>query len=373
MEWFVNVLIRCDGSVRIGLGHIVRCLALADELHYIHNCHITFAVRKGPLGIKLVEEKGYKVIIPQENDQSFDYREWLNECVRNVQAKAIILDVRDGLPRTVLDEMRNKGILIITIDDPEDKRLSADFAFYPPVPQVKRIDWTGFTGKLYVGWKWVILREEFFSTSCCVFHSPSSMPQSPSYSSPCPMPPAPCTKIPRILVVMGGSDSQGMTLKTIRALELLDEDFEAVVVLGAGFQHKKEFDNLLSDCKHHFNVRENVQNMAELMAQTDLAVASFGMTAYELAAMGVPAIYLCLTEDHAESASTFVEAGMAVCLGVAQQVAEDDIANIVRMALQKSEKLELTRNKAIRSIDGRGAEKIARLIFNLHEADSINT
>jgi spore coat polysaccharide biosynthesis protein SpsF len=48
------------------------------------------------------------------------------------------------------------------------------------------------------------------------------------------------------------------------------------------------------------------------MAQADLAIASFGMTAYELACMEVPALYFCLTADHAESCQAFVEAGMAM-------------------------------------------------------------
>jgi len=267
--------------------------------------------------------------------------------------------------------------LIITIDDPEDKRLEADLAFYPPVPQVKRIDWTGFTGKLYVGWEWVILRKEFsewrkrhdgIPDQCPMTNDGSSM-TADGFS----LPPTHCTKIPRILVTMGGSDPQGMTLKAVKALEMLDEDFDAVVVLGAGFQHKDELDNLLYDCKHHFDVKANVQNMAEIMAQSDLAVASFGVTAYELAAMGVPAIYLCLTEDHAESALAFVEEGMAVCLGVSQQLAESDIENVIKTFLQVPEKLDLMRNIAIQSIDGKGVERIIQLIFNFHEVDSTNT
>jgi len=341
-----NILVRCDGNLEIGLGHVVRCLALADELHEVHDCHISFAMRTGPLGIQMVEEKGYKVIISQENGQTFDYREWLNECARNVEAKALVLDVRDGLQRTVVDELRNKGILIVTIDDPEDKRLSADLAFYPPVPQVKRIDWTGFTGKLYVGWEWVILRREFINARHFVVQNSELKTQNSRL---------------RILVTMGGSDPQAMTIKAVKALEMLEENFEAVVVLGAGFQHKEELDNLLSNSKHHFDVRENVQNMAELMSQSDLAIASFGVTAYELAAMGVPAIYLCLTEDHAESASAFVKEGMAVSLGVSGCVSVRTLADEVRYLLKNiSNRLRIP---TIQKINGSGAEHIANLIM----------
>lgn len=53
-------------------------------------------------------------------------------------------------------------------------------------------------------------------------------------------------------------------------------------------------------CTHRcYDVREDAHDMPALMAQADLAIASFGVTAYELAARGVPAIYLCLTDDHA--------------------------------------------------------------------------
>lgn len=339
----VSILFRCDGSPDIGLGHIVRCLALADELHDVHNCRITFAMRKGPLGIQIVDEKGYQVIAFQENGRPFDYKNWLDECIRQVDARVIVFDVRDSFPREDVKDIRKNGILVVTLDDPEDKRLEADLAFYPPVPQVKSIDWTDFTGKLYVGWEWVILRKEFAS---------ADVRRTNNNKSP----------IIKVLLIMGSSDPQGMTIKVVKALEMLDEDFEAVVVLGVGFQHKKQLDTLLSDCKHRFDVQENAKNMAELMAQSDLAVASFGVTAYELAAMKVPTIYLCLTNDHAESASAFVEEGMAICLGATQNLKEDHLTNAVRTVSKNFEKWRFMRDRAIRIIDGKGAERIATLV-----------
>ena len=39
------VIVRCDGSPAIGMGHVSRCLALAGELRDVHGCAVTFAMR----------------------------------------------------------------------------------------------------------------------------------------------------------------------------------------------------------------------------------------------------------------------------------------------------------------------------------------
>ena len=347
----VNILFRCDGSHEIGMGHVVRCLALADELQENCDCLVSFAMRTSEIGIEKIKQF-YRVMIPDEAQQIFDYESWLADCINTTKANVLILDVRDGLSKSVLRNIKQKfDIKIVTIDDPEDKRLEADLAFYPPVPQVKRIDWTGFTGELYVGWEWVILRKEFAEIKDKrSINSKSSIVNRQS-------------SIPMVLVTMGGTDPQGMTLKAVKALELLEEEFEAVMVLGAGFQQKKELHNLLSACKHCFDVRENVENMAELMAQSDLAVASFGVTAYELAAMGVPAIYLCLTEDHAESALAFVEEGMAISLGVFTHVNSEMIARGISNILNNKSLLSKLADNARKHIDGQGAARISRLMI----------
>ncbi len=287
-----SILFRCDGAEDIGLGHIVRCLALAEELKVEYDCQITFAVYRGKPGIDMVKERAYPVITIDEIN-NFSEEEFLENAVQESGCNVIIMDFRENISLDFLHSLRKQGIILVDIDDPNEKRLAADLAFYPPVPQVKRMDWSGFQGQLMVGWEWVILRKEF-----------TTMAKQQRISN---------DRL-HVLVTMGGSDPAGFTLTVIKALDLLEDNFDTTVVLGAAFSREEELKSLLLRTKRKFRILRNVQNMAAIMAQADLAIASFGMTAYELACMGVPALYICLTDDHAESCQAFVDTGVAMCL-----------------------------------------------------------
>ena len=141
------MIIRCDGGAAIGMGHVSRCLALADEWGDVHNGAVTFAMRD-PSGTAatVVASHGYDVE-PLAADESSDYGEWLLELATARAAAAVIVDVRDRLSRASLDRIRKSGVLVVSIDDGTERRLASDLAFYPPVPQVAEMDWTGFTGR----------------------------------------------------------------------------------------------------------------------------------------------------------------------------------------------------------------------------------
>ena len=216
----MNILFRCDGSVEIGLGHVVRCLALADELKINRGCEIYFAMRESELGIKRVKES-YPVL--QTDNKTFDYEEWLIDCINQTEAQIFIMDMRDVLTRKELKQIKKKtGVKVVTIDDPEDKRLESDLAFYPPIPQIEKMNWKGFNGKLCIGWEYVIIRKEF------------AMPY-----------PKPKNRIPHILVSMGGTDEKNMTSFVIEALDELDEKFKAAIITGLGYPFTNELNNIL--------------------------------------------------------------------------------------------------------------------------------
>ena len=334
-----SILVRCDGSPEIGFGHVVRCLALADELRGVHGCRVVFAMRKGPLGFDMVRQGGYPVVEPGGPHRSFDYPRWMTEALGAIDARVLILDVRDDLRREDVELLKVPGRIVAVLDDLSDRRLAADLAFYPPIPQLRRAGWEGFGGKVHAGWDMVLLRPEF---SRCRRDRREGTPT--------------------ILVTMGGSDPAGLTLNALNALDRLSNDFRVLVVLGPGFLHEETLSALLPGMRHRSEVMRDVRNMADIMSRADLAVASFGVTAYELAAAGVPAIYLCLTQDHAESATALVREGVAVSLGTYEGASAEALAEAASHLMNDSAAREGMSKRASGLVDGGGAERIAREI-----------
>jgi spore coat polysaccharide biosynthesis protein SpsF len=339
-----SVLVRCDGGAAIGLGHVTRCLALADELRDTHRCAVAFAMRDaGSAGAAAVRSAGYDVALIAA-DASSDYGDELAAVVAARHAAALVVDVRDRLSRASLEAIRASGLRTVSVDDGSDRRLAADLAFYPPAPQVEEMDWCGFSGRRYAGWEWVMLKREF---AAAPFAPPESSASSPAID---------------VLVTMGGSDPVGMTEFTVGALELLAMPLAVRVVVGPAFARAETLIDAIARSKHAIQVARAPASLAALMRASRLAVASFGVSAYELAACGVPAVHLCLTADAARTASVFEREGAAVDAGVFGRVTARRLCDAVSGLVGRAGERSRMAARAARLVDGRGAERVAALV-----------
>lgn len=343
-----GVLIRCDGSHELGLGHVVRCLALAQGLRDGHGRKVAFAMRSDPLGIGLVREAGFSVIEPP-SDRDFDYVAWLTAAIREAKAETLVIDVRDDLTTADLRTVQGQtDVRIAAIDDATERRLATDQAFYPPVPRALALDWAGFGGETHVGWEWVLLRPEFAAEPVRDGRRRGQPGRGPG-------------EPPVVLISMGGSDPAGLTLVALRALALVPRPVQCVVLIGPGFRHDVDLAGLLETALHETAVVRNGDVRAQMLA-ADMAVLSFGVTAYEAAACALPAIHLCLTPDHAIAASAMDQAGIAVSLGLAGDVADADAAEAIESMLADAAGRAAMGARARGLVDGNGAARIADVL-----------
>lgn len=330
------IVVRCDGGATLGFGHVRRCLSIARSLRDRHGFGIRFAMIEDPTAVEVVRSEGFAVDVMPEGQKEID---WLLGLAAAHKPLAWVLDIRSALsPHEVL-RLRGTDTLVIAMDDGSERRLMADATFYPPVPQVFALPWDLAEREPCVGWEWVALGQE---------NLPVKLDGNAA---------------PHILVSMGGADPLGLTLPTVRALAKIHEPMKVTVVLGPS--SSPALDQQIRAAAPDFMIARSPKNLAELMATADVALVTFGVTAYELAAIGVPAAYLCLNEDHAQSASAFVRSGMGVSLGLSSRFNE---AKLVETVLQLMEDPDLRRSMGAAgrlNLDGRGASRIAGRIAGL--------
>jgi spore coat polysaccharide biosynthesis predicted glycosyltransferase SpsG len=222
------------------------------------------------------------------------------------------------------------------IDDGSERRLAADFAYYPPLPQVKTLDWTGARTVPRIGW-------EFSLTGLNPHLTPARA----------------LASRPTLLVAMGGSDPHGLTWRAARLLTGIDPAWRVRFVIGDGMKDGNAVAGAIVVLSDRYETVEHADDLAIEYAHADLGLCAFGVTAYEMAAFGVPALYLGLTPDHAESARAFDQAGMGQLLGLAAEVGDAAMAAAVTALMQDAPRRRQMRKLGLALIDGEGAARIA--------------
>lgn len=162
----------------------------------------------------------------------------------------------------------------------------------------------------------------------------------------------------RLLVTMGGADTQNQTPKVLDALSSLDEPgLEVTVVIGAANRRAAQIRRRIGQlpgCR----LVQDVPVMAGLMAWADIAVSASGATCWELACMGVPSVLIALAENQRPNAEALDEAGVFVNMGCYEDVSVDDIARAVGSLIRDPATRARMSERAQRLVDGRGAERV---------------
>jgi spore coat polysaccharide biosynthesis protein SpsF len=322
-------LIRCDGGGKFGYGHVKRMVVLARALRDRESIAVLFALHGSEDAALPIRRAGFEVAMIETPGD-------LATLIRKQAPDMLLLDGREGPSRAELEKLRRDIPIVAIIDDGSDARLAADFAYYPPVPQARALDWTGARTVARIGWEWSLL---------------GLSPQLTAVRG--------ISVRPILLVAMGGSDPQGLTLRAAKALAPLDPIFRIRFVVGTGTTDAAKVAAKVVALKNNYETVEGADDLATEYASADLALCAFGVTAYELAAFGVPAIYLGLTQDHARSASAFEAAGMGISLGVAAKIEDGEILAAVKALMNDAARRRDMRAAGLASLNGDGAARIA--------------
>jgi spore coat polysaccharide biosynthesis protein SpsF len=329
-----GIFFRVDGGRSMGMGHIVRCLWLASALRDTYDKPVSFCMAQDDIGISMVQSRGWPVL------------RVASEELGGVEGDALIviniIDLPGGVSAEAIRALRHRNprSLVVLMDGTCTGRIEADLIVSPIERLPDPSSWRGFRGQRYEGPAYAIVDPAF-----------ARVPRRVSSG----------VREPRVLVSMGGSDPCGLTLQALRALDGMEEPFRVTIAIGPAFLHEVELRTWLAGARRQYESRRE-DSLLDVMVNSDLAVVSFGTTVYELAAAGLPAIALSITEDHAQSAEVFATYGSLVHLGLFSHVSDEQIRSAVRELLN-DQQLRLgmaQRGQAL--VDAKGAERVAKLV-----------
>lgn len=340
-----TLLIRADAGPRIGIGHLMRCLALGQAWQR-QGGTVVFALASAPpeLEERLDAEGFARKRLTSAAGHAEDARETA-ALARSCSADCVVLDGYhfDADYRRALGSLDAR--LLLVVDGAPPDAGGADFVLDQNLgarPSGSMPE--GSRPRFLLGPKYALLRREFWRWR--------------GWKRPV----APAAR--RLLVTFGGSDPDNLTLRALRALRELPEsaELEVRIVTGPSNRHRASLQNELLGAPEAWRLLAAPSDMAGLIAWADLGISAAGSTCWELAFLGVPFVTVVLAENQRSIAASLSRAGISCDLGWHEGVSAELLGASVRKLLGgKSLRMEMSR-LGQETVDGFGAERVAGLV-----------
>lgn len=368
----MKVFFRADASLHIGTGHVMRCLTLADALAARGaHCQFICCTHEGNL-IDYIRQRGFRVhVLPllPSNESVADFSHtsgvnaepahshWLGASqAQDAVASALILaphqpdwlivdhyalDVRweqAQMPYSrrlmVIDDLADRPHVCDLLLDQTFGRNAADYR--PLVPS---------QCQLLCGSSYALLRPEFAALR------PYSLQRRTQ------------SQLRKLLINLGGVDKDNVTSQVLIALRAspLPIDCEITVVMGTTAPWLKQVQQQAQAMFWPTSVLVGVSNMAQLMADSDLAIGAAGATSWERCCLGLPTIMLVLASNQQQVAQALEWGEAAKIIHSTQDIASF-LPRLLSEVLEQSAALETMSRCAAKIVNGEGLTSIVHVL-----------
>jgi UDP-2,4-diacetamido-2,4,6-trideoxy-beta-L-altropyranose hydrolase len=339
-----TLLVRADAGVRLGIGHVMRCLALAQAWQEAGG-RAVFAAAELPEALEAriaAEGAGVERLAVEPGGEN-DTRETLRAAGRT-GARWVVLDGYQ-FGADVQERLKGGGLQVLAVDDYGhagryaanfvlNQNLQATEALYPRI---------GPSTRLLLGLPYLLLRREFWDWRDWERQTPA--------------------RARKVLITMGGTDPDNVSLRVMRAVGRLPaEAVEAVAVVGGGNPHRADLEEVARRTPA-VELRVDVRDMPALMAWADVAVSAAGSTSWELAFMGLPALCVVLADNQGPTADALGRGGLAWVLGPGSAPMPGQIAAaLLELLADRDRRAEMSR-RGRGLVDGRGPLRVVEAML----------
>ena len=335
----LNIAIRADGSAKIGMGHLMRCLSIAHALQE-RQAQVLF-ITNNEQSSEFICEKGFACEVLKGVNR--DMNEEIDDTLNILREKSVCLLLVDSYQASKNYLMQlNQAVPVFYMDDLGRMGL--------PVSGLINYNIYGQSmgyeeqyhesTRLLLGSRYAPVKEAFRTTAYEVRE-----------------------KVSNILITMGGSDMLNIAgnLGEI-LLKVLPKDVTLTLVCGRFSPHLEKVREMAKQAKERVHVLTNVSDMWNVMQQCDLVIAAAGSTMYELCTMGVPTICCYYVENQRRMAEYFGSKTSMLNAGDFSENPEKVLESIQddTLKLVKNTSMRKQLSKEMQEVtDGMGAWRIA--------------
>jgi len=332
----VNILIRADGGLRLGFGHLVRCLTLAAEL--MRAGHRVTLVCRAQAGLPedWVRASGCDLhLLPDETGPEAD----AVACGQLVAQGAIDAVVVDHYELTAAWEqvVGAGGCGVLAIDDMANRPHRCDML----LDQNYHLDAAArYASLIPVGTRCLLGPEYALLRPAFAAERRTTEPRR--------------GQVGHVLVFFSGGDDQGQTRMAMDALRAWRQGVNVDVVVGHATPGKEEIEAACRDYGYNFHCQ--IDYMAVLLAKADLVIGAPSTTSWERCAVGAPALLTVLAENQRALGKSLAEYGAVRLIGDAREVMAQDYLAALRQ-LSGSDIATMSQ-RAWSLVDGQGASRV---------------
>lgn len=354
------VAFRVDASKKIGSGHVMRCLSLANE--FVRRKYDVYFICRDilPALQGLIEDSGYQLKIIPRSDKSeikYPHSKWLSgtEADDAVLTNSVLSDISKecGRPALVIVDHYALGAdwemavaingKILAIDDLNDRKHVSDWLLDQTFGKTEE-DYSGLVAentKLLIGTKYALLRDEFSEKRDEAIKKRDAL-----------------TEIKNILITMGGVDKDNVTSLILKALNNCDEKYNVTVLLGGGNPNLGKIESLVSKLDYPVSILAQRSDVADLMVDADLCIGAAGSTSWERCVLGLPTINIVLATNQETISKNLGDIGVAINFGKLTKGNLPELSSTINSIANDINKCSSMSFKAFDICDGKGASSV---------------
>ena len=338
------VFIRADANEYIGMGHVMRCLSIAEQINKLNEQ--TVFIVADERARQMIEERGISVICLKSQWDDLEQEIPKLCAIIEQEHDAKILIDSYYVTEKYLAAIRKRAMTYY-IDDLNDMIYPVDvlinYNIYGSDMDYEK-KYSLSKTKLILGTEYVPLREAF------------SYPEKKRYKG-----------VNKLLITSGGTDNFNILGTILNEFTSIEEfqSLEYYCVLGR-FNINV---NLLKERYggvDNIHLLQNINNMDYYMKECDIAITAAGSTTYELCSCGTPSILYTIADNQLGIARAFSDQGIISWSGDVRDNMSECLENM-REELKKLQNPEYWMQCSTRMqevVDGNGAYRVAQEIIN---------